>query len=100
MGNLVFGTFTIQGADSTISKCRPAKLVCRVLPSGENSKPGYCIALAGSNSPWYSITMALSLDSGQKFVESSSTNVQAVVGELVTTLVKHKPEIPDTYNCV
>ncbi|MCO1336948.1 hypothetical protein MO867_21710, partial [Microbulbifer sp. OS29] len=57
---------------------------------------GYYIAIAGSNSAWYGATVALSLDGGENYTDSDSTDVEAVMGELTSPLGTHKREIPDS----
>ncbi|GAB2899687.1 phage tail protein [Microbulbifer echini] len=71
-----------------------------ILASGDDSQLGYYVAIAGSNSAWAGATVALSLDGGQNFIESDSTDIEAVMGELTTSLNSHKREIPDTHNRV
>ncbi|WP_444905091.1 phage tail protein [Microbulbifer sp. CnH-101-E] len=71
-----------------------------ILASGDDSQLGYYVAIAGSNSAWGGATVALSLDGGQNYIESDNTDIEAVMGELTTSLASHKPEIPDTHNRV
>ncbi|WP_444893454.1 phage tail protein [Microbulbifer sp. TRSA001] len=71
-----------------------------ILSSGDDTQLGYYIAIAGSNSAWSGATVALSLDGGENYTESDTTDVEAVMGELVTALGTHKREIPDTHNRV
>ncbi|WP_444931499.1 phage tail protein [Microbulbifer sp. SSSA002] len=71
-----------------------------ILSSGDDTQLGYYIAIAGSNSAWSGATVALSLDGGENYSGSDTTDVEAVMGELTTTLGTHKREIPDTHNRV
>uniref|UniRef100_UPI002636565F phage tail protein n=1 Tax=uncultured Microbulbifer sp. TaxID=348147 RepID=UPI002636565F len=57
-----------------------------ILASGDDSQLGYYVAIAGSNSAWAGATVALSLDGGQNYIESDNTDIEAVMGELTTSL--------------
>ncbi|WP_444922935.1 hypothetical protein ACJJH9_12185 [Microbulbifer sp. DLAB2-AF] len=71
-----------------------------ILASDDDLQLGYYVAVAGSNGAWAGATVSLSLEGGQNYIESDNTDIEAVIGELTTSLANQKREIPDTHNRV
>lgn len=57
-------------------------------------------AVSGVEPAWQGALIELSLDGGANYIDSVSTSVGAVIGELVTGLADHPAAIPDETNTV
>lgn len=60
----------------------------------------YYVAVSGVLQAWQGALVELSLDGGANYVDSASTSISSVIGELISTLADHPAEFPDDVNTV
>jgi hypothetical protein len=58
----------------------------------------YYVAVTGLLGAWQGATVELSMDGGENYIDSATTEVSAVIGELSSTLGDHPQEFPDEVN--
>jgi len=61
---------------------------------------GFYVAVCGILPAWPGAQVELSLDGGETYIESQSTNASSIIGELVSSLGPHPHEYPDVTNTV
>ena len=61
---------------------------------------GFYVAVSGILPAWPGAQVELSLDGGETYIESQSTNASSIIGELVSSLGPHPHEYPDETNTV
>lgn len=60
----------------------------------------YYVAVSGVLQAWQGALVELSMDGGANYIESASTRISSVMGEIITGLGDHPAEFPDEVNTV
>lgn len=69
-----------------------------ILSDGDDPQLGYYMAISGQSAAWRGATVQLSLDDGATYIDTRTSNVEAIMGELITPLASARREVPDQHN--